>query len=258
MNLKYPKITVVTPSYNQAPFLKMTLESILNQDYPNLEYIVIDGGSTDGSVDILRQYDKQLTYWVSEPDQGQTDALNKGFLRATGDILCWLCSDDLFESWTLKEVAQFFQDNPQARVVYGDSTWIDVEGQPLRIKKELPFNRFIFLYSHNFIPQPSTFWRRDLYEEVGGLNSEFDLAMDADLWMRFSEVTDFYHVRRSWSKMRLYPEQKTQRLSVRSREEGRMIEQRYCGEEPMWSFKVKKFLATSLRVGWKLAAGNYW
>jgi glycosyltransferase involved in cell wall biosynthesis len=258
INREYPKITVVTPSYNQAPFLEATLQSVLNQEYPNLEYIVIDGGSTDGSVEIINRYAAHLAYWVSEPDRGQTDALNKGFAKATGDILCWLCSDDLLEPWTLKEVAQFFRENPQVRVVYGDTTWVDMEDQPLRNRKELPFNRFIFLYEHNFIPQPSTFWRRDLYEEVGGLNPEFDVAMDADLWIRFAEVTSIHHIRRHWSRMRLYPEQKTQRLQLKARMEGQVLRRRYFGDEPDWSFRVKKILAKGMRVTWKLAVGCYW
>ncbi len=256
--MEWPKITVVTPSYNQARFLEATLQSVLNQGYPNLEYIVIDGGSTDGSVEILRRYAEHLAYWVSEQDDGQTDALVKGFAKATGDILCWLCSDDLLEPWTLKEVAQFFQENPQARVVYGDTTWMDAEGQLIQRRKETPFNRFIFLYEHNFIPQPSTFWRRDLYEEVGGLNPEFNLAMDSDLWIRFAEVTRIYHVRRYWSYMRFYPEHKTHRLRATTPLEDQSIRRRYCGDEPDWSPKVKKIVAKAMRLTWKLAIGCYW
>ncbi len=256
--MNYPKISLVTPSFNQAPFLEITLQSVLNQKYPNLEYIVIDGGSTDGSVDIIRRYSNQLAYWVSEPDNGQTDALNKGFAKATGDILCWLCSDDLLEPWTFQEVIQFFQENPNARAVYGDTTWIDTKNQVIKKRKELPFNRFIFLYEHNFIPQPSTFWRRDLYQEVGNLNPYFDVAMDADLWIRFSEVTNLYHIRRPWSKMRIYPQQKTQSLKVKAREEGKVLRQRYFGEESDFAFSFKKAFAKGIRLSWKFAAGCYW
>ncbi|MGQ4646871.1 glycosyltransferase [Lyngbya aestuarii] len=256
--MTWPKITVVTPSYNQAPFLEATLQSVLSQEYPNLEYIVIDGGSTDGSVEIISRYADHLTYWVSEPDGGQTDALNKGFAKATGDIVCWLCSDDLLEPGSLQEVVQFFQKNPQARVVYGDTTWVDIDNKPIRKRKELPFNRFIFLYEHNFIPQPSTFWRLDLHEEVGGLDSAFDASMDADLWIRFADVTYLHHVRRPWSRMRLHPEQKTQRLQDKRRTEAQILRQRYFGNEPDWFFGFKKILAKGIRVTWKLSAGCYW
>lgn len=257
MNQKHPKISVITPSYNQCKYIESTIESVLSPNYPNLEYIIIDGGSTDGSVDIIRNYQDKLAYWVSETDQGQTDALNKGFARATGDIFCWLCSDDLLESWTLWEVANYFQNNPEVSCVYGDTTWIDAENRLICKRKELPFNRFIFLYEHNFIPQPSTFWRRDLHEEIGLLNPEFEVSMDADLWLRFSEKTTLHHVSRPWSCMRLYSEQKTQRLKSRADEERRILCQKYFGKESDVMFMTKRLYAKTFRLGWKLAAGCY-
>ena len=172
-------ISVVTPSFEQAQFLEATIASIHDQNYPYLEHIVIDGGSTDRSVDIIRKHEDHLTYWISEPDEGQTDALIKGFARSTGDIQCWLNSDDLFEPWTLREVARYFNRHPEVEFVYGDSIWIDQGGEVIKPKREHAFNRFIWMYDHNFIPQPSAFWRRSLYERVGGLNPRFDLAMDA-------------------------------------------------------------------------------
>jgi glycosyltransferase involved in cell wall biosynthesis len=258
--MKLPKITVVTPSYNQARFLEATIQSVLNQEYPNLEYIVIDGGSTDGSVEIILRYTQYLTYWVSEPDNGQTDALIKGFARATGDILCWLNSDDLFEPETLKQVAEFFIENPQVHVVYGDSTWINAEGKKLRPKKEHAFNLFIFFYDHVYIPQPSTFFRRDIYEKVEGLNSEIDVAMDADLWIRFAKVTNIHHLRRQWSRMRFHKDAKThpQRLLKKARMQRQELRRQHYGDEPNWSPKVKKVLAKSMRIGWKLVTGCYW
>lgn len=256
--MKWPKITVVTPSYNQARFLEATLRSIHDQRYPNLEHIVIDGGSTDESVEIIRKFEDRLAYWVSEPDQGQTDALIKGFSRATGDILAWLNSDDLYEPQTLWEVAEFFTAHPEVQFVYGDALWIDVEGRVLKPKKEIPFNRFIWLYDYNYIPQPSAFWRRELYEEVGGLDRQFDLAMDADLWIRFAEKTKPVHVRRIWSRMRLYPEQKNQRLRAISNQEDETIRKRYLPNEAAWRRRLKKLVAKSMRVGWKLVLGCYW
>lgn len=257
--MEAPKITVVTPSFNQARFIEATLRSVLKQKYPNLEYIVVDGGSTDGSVEIIQRYSDQLAYWVSEPDRGQTDALIKGFARATGDILCYLCSDDLLEPWTLCEVADFFQKHPLAHAVYGDAVWIDVHGRPVRPKKEHPFNWFIWMYDHDFIPQPSTFWRRELYQRVGGLDPSFDLAMDADLFIRFAEVTSLLHSNRPWSRMRLYPEQKNQRFRARSDVEDAIIRRRYGIPNPRsWAQTPRRILAKGMRVGWKLALGCYW
>jgi glycosyltransferase involved in cell wall biosynthesis len=254
--MNWPRITVVTPSYNQARFLEATLASVVQQAYPDLEYIVMDGGSTDGSADIIRRYADKLAYWTSQRDGGQTDAVQKGFERGTGDILCWLNSDDLFEPWTLREAAEFFVNHPGARAIYGDATWVDIDGRPIRPKKEHAFNEFIWLFDHNFIPQPSTFWRRDLYQEVGGLNPEFDLSMDADLWIRFAQVTHIYHVSRLWSRMRFYPEQKNQRLRARCLAEDLSIRRRYLGERRSWY--VERLLARSMRVAWKLAGGCYW
>jgi glycosyltransferase involved in cell wall biosynthesis len=252
------KISVVTPSYNQAPFLERTICSVLDQGYPNLEFIIMDGGSTDGSVEIIRRYERDLAFWSSKADGGQTAALVEGFGRSTGDIQCWLCSDDLFEPGCLREVAEFFEQHTAARVVYGDSYWIDAFDRPLRPKKEHAFSRFIWLRDKNYLPQPSTFWRRSLYEEVGGLDPTFNLAMDADLWIRFSDVAKLHHVRRIWSRMRSYPEQKNQRLRKRSDEEGALIHARYLRNESWVRQMGSHVLARSARVGWKFVTGCYW
>jgi glycosyltransferase involved in cell wall biosynthesis len=252
-----PKISVVTPSFNQGQYIEATIRSVLEQEYPNLEYIIVDGGSTDGTVEIIDKYSEHLAYWVSEADEGQTDALIKGFDRASGDILCWLCSDDLFESKTLHEVAEIFTKHPDWHVVYGDSFWIDADSRPIRFKKEIGFSRFIWMYDHNYLPQPSTFWRRGLYEEVGGLNPRWDLTMDADLWIRFAERTTLHHVPRAWSRMRYYPEQKNLRLRDKSDEEDALIRSRYLPDEPLWLRRSKRVCAKGLRVALKLARGAY-
>ena len=251
------RISVVTPSFNQARFLERTLRSVLDQAYPNLQYIIVDGGSTDGSADIIRKYERHLSFWVSEPDAGQTDALVKGFTHADGEILCWLNSDDLFEPHTLREVADFFQRSKGARAVYGDAIWVDVDDNPIHAKREHPFNRFIWLNDYNFIPQPSTFWRRDLYEQVGGLDRRFNLAMDADLWIRFADVTLIHHVPRVWSRMRFYPEQKNQRLRGESNREDQLIRNRYVPLRSPWMALPRWVAAKGLRVGWKLMLGCY-
>lgn len=258
--MQLPKISLITPSYNQSKYLRETIESVISQKYPNLEYIVLDGGSTDESVNIIRHYSDHIDYWVSEPDAGQTDALIKGFSRATGDIFCWLNSDDILEPGTLLEVADFFRKHPDAQVVYGDATWIDKDSKKLRVKKEHKFNHFVFLFDHNYIPQPSTFWRRDLYEKVGGLNPDVSVAMDTDFWMRCLQHTSFHHVSRQWSKMRYHEEAKTHPKKMRhiARSQVKELRQKYYqNHDPNWLLFCKRIVAKSVRVNLKLFSGCY-
>lgn len=254
----WPRVSLVTPSFNQVRYIEETMRSVLDQGYPNLEYIVMDGGSTDGSVEVIRRHSDRLAHWVSEPDDGQTDALARGFRRATGEIMGWLCSDDLLEPGSLFEVARAFSENPGWQVIYGDGTWIDADGRPLRRQKEIPFNRFVFMYDYNYLPQPSTFWRRGIYERVGGLDTSFDLAMDADLWARFAEHAEIHHVPRAWSRMRRYAEQKNSRMRDRSNREDARIRARYLPEEPAWRRRSKRVAAKGLRVATRLRRGAYW
>jgi glycosyltransferase involved in cell wall biosynthesis len=255
--MRFPKISVITPSFNQARFLEATMESIHQPGYPNLEHIVIDGGSSDGSREIIESYGDRLAYWVSEPDEGQTDALIRGFRRATGSIQCWLNSDDLFESRTLYDVAEFFSRDPGASFVYGDSTWIDELGRVIKPKREQVWSRFVWLNDNNLITQPSALWRAGLLEAVGGLDPSFVCAMDADLWIRFAEVTRPRHVRRQWSRMRFYPSQKNTRLRELSIEEMRAIRGRYGGSGSQTLAPLKTLGARSLRVLLKAYSGGY-
>ncbi|MCA9462660.1 MAG: glycosyltransferase [Nitrospira sp.] len=255
--MNYPKISVVIPSYNQGNFIEATLQSVLSQQYPNLELLVIDGGSTDNTLDIIKAHESGLTYWVSEPDHGQTDALIKGFRQAQGDIWCWLNSDDLHTPHTLREVADAFTNFPDMDAIYGNATWINTEGQPLREQREIPFNRFIWLYTHNYIPGMSMFWKRELYELSGGLNPAYDLAMDADLWIRFSHFGQIHHVPSIWSYMRFYPDQKNRRLRTQSDMEDIQIRKRYWGRERPRFYSLKKSIAQTWRVSWKLLTGCY-
>ena len=117
--MNYPRISIVTPSFNQGKYIEQTIQSVLSQNYPNLEYIIIDGGSTDGTVEIIKKYEQQLTYWISEPDKGQTDAINKGFAKCTGEIFNWINSDDYYSPNSLHIVAEVFSENPTAKVVCG-------------------------------------------------------------------------------------------------------------------------------------------
>ena len=256
ISIKRPSISIVTCSYQQGRYLDATMRSVLDQHYDNLEYIVIDGASKDSSVAIIEQYAAKLGYWVSERDGGQTEALIKGFNHASGDIQGWLCSDDLLLPGTLETVGRFFAEHPEVDAVYGDSLWIDGSGHYLKPKKEMRFSRLAFLYDHNYISQPSMFWRKRLYDKVGGLDTRFNLAMDADLWERFSRQTKIVHIPAYLSCMRYYPEQKTRSLSGHARIECEEIRRRHKWHHPSLR-PLLSSLARAQRVLCKLAAGGY-
>ena len=249
-----PSISLVTCSYQQAPFLEQAMRSVLEQEYPALEYVVIDGGSSDGSTQIIERYARALAHWESGPDGGQTRALIKGFGRCTGEVLGWLCSDDMLLPGALHAVGAYFAAHPRVDALYGDALWIGADGHLLRPKRESGFNRFVLLHDHNYIPQPSMFWRRSLYEAVGGLDARFDLAMDADLWERFSTRTRIAHLRRYLSCMRFHAQQKTRARRPDALREDAIIRARAAGRAPR---PLLRLAARGLRIANKLLAGGY-
>lgn len=254
-----PRISLVTCSFQQAHFLEAAMRSVLEQDYPDLEYIVIDGGSSDGSVDIIRKYCDRLAFWVSEADAGQTHALIKGFSRASGEIMGWLCSDDLLLPDALHTVGRFFRDHAHAQAAYGDALWIDQHGALIRPKREMRFSRFVLHYDHNYIPQPSMFWKRSLYRRVGGLDQSLHLTMDGDLWSRFSAVSAIRHLPHYLSCMRFYAAQKTRSLRAEGVREDDALRRRFAQETRLEHLPQTplRFLARSARVLRKALAGGY-
>lgn len=188
-----PLVTIVTPSYNQARYLERTILSVLNQDYPNLEYIVIDGGSTDGSVDIIKKYEHKISYWVSEPDRGQSHAINKGFQKATGQIFNWLNSDDILMPSATTIAVHYLVNNPEYGLVYGDRLVIDEKDQVLACVELPSFSRFFYKFNP-WLPQETCFFRRELWSKVNGLDETLHYCMDANLWLRFLQYTTFLHI----------------------------------------------------------------
>lgn len=204
----WPRISIVVPSWNQAEFLGETLESLIAQDYPDLEIIVVDGGSNDGSVAVIEHYAEHLAWWVSEPDQGQTDALLKGYARATGAILGWLCSDDLLRPGTLRLAAAALTAADGPDLVYGDTEYLYPDGS-IQPKPRVGFDREIMLRAFNLIPQPSAFWTRAAYDRAGGLDPSFHFTMDYDLFLRFGPEAKIAHLPLCLSTYRLHDASKT-------------------------------------------------
>jgi len=224
MNNPWPKISIVTPSYNQAQFVEQTVLSVLNQDYPNFEYIVIDGGSTDGSANIIRKYSDRLVYWVSEPDRGQAHAINKGFERATGEVLAWLNSDDLYLPGALGTVGRYFR-SPRVQLLRGNGVNVDESGRVVGHRRGSPADLKSLLLFGGLL-QPATFWRRSLMDRVGPLDETLQFCMDFDLWCRMARVTHFHMTRKELCAFRIHEGQKTHSIaSVGIEEHARIVQE---------------------------------
>jgi glycosyltransferase involved in cell wall biosynthesis len=229
-----PLVSIVTPSFHQAEFLEETIQSVLGQTYPNLEYIVVDGGSTDGSRGIIERYAGRLAWWVSEPDLGQADAINKGFAQAGGEILAWLNSDDVYLPHAVAEAAAFLQAHPDVGMVYGDADYIDSTG---RIVGRFPARQASLARLKRgavYIPQQASFFRAGLWRQVGPLDPSFYFAMDYDLWVRAAAVAPLAYRPGVWANFRLHAGGKTLAADARCWPEMLRVHQREGGGPFSW------------------------
>src|SRR5215208_2094993 len=193
-----PLVSIVTPSYKQANFLEQTMRSVLAQEYPRIEYLVVDGGSTDGSVEIIKKYADQLVSWVSEKDRGQGEAINKGLARSNGDILAWLNSDDYYLPHAISSAVKIFEQNPKVMLVYGDMLAVDENSRTTNILK---YNQLSLedLLCFQIIGQPAVFFRREAYEKAGGLDTSFHYMLDHHLWIRIAQQGRILHMPQVWA-----------------------------------------------------------
>ena len=202
-------VSIVTPSYNQAKYLERTILSVLNQTYSEIEYIIIDGGSTDGSREIIEKYADRIHYWVSEPDKGQTDAINKGFAQARGDVLAWLNSDDTLEPQAVAQAVTYLQQNPQVGLVYGHGFFINANDEKIGEFPSAQTSYAKLRQGYVHICQQAAFWRADLWKQIGPLDDSIYFAMDYDLWLRLAKTSEIRYVPEHWANFRLHGEAKT-------------------------------------------------
>ena len=226
-----PRISIVTPSLNQASFLEFTLRSVIEQNYPDIEYIVQDGGSSDGSVEILKRYERLLTRWESLRDGGQAHAINLGFAHATGEIMAWLNSDDLLLPGTLNYIADYFNQHPDVDVIYGHRILIDEMGREIGRWILPPHDEEVIRWA-DFVPQETLFWRRRIWKVIGeAVDEDFEFALDWDLILRFQEAgAKFVRLPRFLGAFRVWPHQKTQKaMAKQGAREIAILLERYHG-----------------------------
>lgn len=232
VDVSLPKITIVTPSYNQAPYLETCIHSVIIQNYPNLEYIIIDGGSTDHSVEIIKRHEAHLAYWVSELDQGQSDAINKGFRRATGEIVAWLNSDDFYLPNALALVAQVYLSTPPAPFYFGNGWRVNEKGEAPREffpKGDVTFSHEALRFGLNYILQPATFIRRESLVQINYLARDLHYGLDTDLWLRLAALGSPQPMPLLLAASREYGTTKTSSGSFARIEELRQIAQTHTG-----------------------------
>ncbi len=243
-------VSVVTPSYNQVTYLEATIRSVLEQDYPDVEYFVIDGGSSDGSLDIIRKYAHSLAGWVSEKDTGQTDAINKGFSRAKGKYLAWLNSDDIWLPGAVRAAVQALESDETLGMVYANADIINGAGDVIGQFRARQTNYGLLRSGFVHIPQQTAFFRRALWEQVGPLDPSFYFAMDYDLWVRLASISTLKYVPQKWAQFRLHADAKTIAADERCWPEMLRVHYRLGGSPwapIVWKYKLRKIVAPLIR-----------
>ncbi len=251
-----PLVSIITPSFNQARYLEATIQSVLGQEYPRIEYIIVDGGSSDGSLEVIQKYASRLAWWVSEKDKGQTDAINKGFNRATGEILAWLNSDDTYQAGAVAQAVQYLVKHPETGLVYADCNFIDEENRVIGKFHAAQTNLRRLRAGYVHIPQQTMFFRAQYWREVGPLDPTFYFAMDYDLWTRLAARAPFkYLAGKTWANFRLHTLGKTfaaddrcwpEMIRVHRRDGGgffSVIMAKYYLRKivgPLWKWRIRK------------------
>ena len=227
-----PSLSIVIPTYQQGRYIQRTLESILDQGYPALELIVIDGGSTDQTREIIERYQTHIAIYISEKDGGQSDAIRKGFELATGQIITWMNSDDTYAENALITVGQFFAANHSVRFAYGNRDIINENDQVIGRRRQPDFHPRIMRYCHMIIPQVSAFWQRSLYQESGGVDASLRFCMDFDLFVKMALISPPAHLPIVLGNFRIHGDSKTSNLENVRLAEDQIVQKRYCRYKP--------------------------
>lgn len=247
-----PLVSIITPSFNQAKYLEQTIQSVLSQDYLNIEYIVIDGGSTDGSVEVIKKYQDKISYWVSEQDAGQTEAINKGFAKAKGEILAWINSDDFYNPNAVSEAIKYLAENPNVAMLYADCNFIDENGNVIGKFNAKQTDYKLLRKGYVHIPQQTMFFRAKYWTP---LDPSFYFAMDYDLWTRIAKQAEIKYIPgKVWANFRIHTSSKTnvndmrgwdEMLRVHYRDGGSFFSQivaKYYLRKvigPLWKWRIK-------------------
>lgn len=252
-----PRVTLVTPSYNAADYLRAAIDSVLAQDYPDIEYLVMDGGSMDGTVELLTSYGERIR-WVSEKDGGQSDAIARGFERTSGEILGWLNADDLLKPGAVRAAVEALRANPQAALVYGRADFIDAKGRylaPCTVVE--PYSRRRLLHYGDYIIQPAAFFTRQAYTAVGGLDNSLNWAMDWDLWLRLAREHDFVFIEKELASYRWLGSNKTAEGGFARLDEVEKVARRHgCQGLPAY-FRLEKARLLALEANRRRRAGAW-
>ena len=243
-------VSIITPSFNQSPFLERTIRSVLEQDYRDIEYLVVDGGSTDGSLDIIHQYANRFAWWVSEKDKGQSEAINKGFAHAQGEIVAWLNSDDFYLPGTLSTAVKEFERHPQAMMLYGNMLAVDENDRTINTLKYRQLS-LVDLLCFQIIGQPAVFMRRSALEKAGGLDITLHCLLDHQLWIRIAEQGEIVHVNETLAAARYHAGAKNRaRAAEFGREAFRILDwaSKQPGLAPVLARTRRRALASAQRV----------
>jgi glycosyltransferase involved in cell wall biosynthesis len=244
-----PKITVVTPTFQHAHYLEKTIRSVLEQRYPNLEYIIADGGSNDGTVEIIRHYADRLAWWVSQPDSGPQEAIDKGFRRATGEVLAWLAASDTYLPGALLTVGKFFGTHPTIDWIAAPVLIRAPNGRLAGVWRPIPYTLSLAKHARTAVPQPAVFWRRRLYDRTGGFDLNLRVAFDQDLFARMARMGRGAVLRRFIAVDLRHPDSLRARHSERAKAELRLLRERYGMGEPPPLVRAVCRAADFLRVG---------